>query len=515
MKQNVIMKVFLLAMVVAACSKSAAPVEVNSIAKHHTYYVSPTGNDANAGTLAAPLKSITTALNKVVAGDTVIARGGIYYEQIKFPRSGTADSWITLKAYSGEKPLIDGSNIIVAGWQALVTISSARYISIEGFDICNLISSAFNTDPEGIAINGDSHHITIKNCNIYNIKSNASLKDWRSGHAILVIGNGTTAITKLVITGCTVHDTQTGTSENITLAGNIDSFTISHNKMYHTENIGIIIAGGDNLNPNGAVATNYARNGVISDNELSNISMSNSADIWGVGNYGAIAIYVCGGAGIVIERNIVRDSDRGIGLVSESNLYATKTTIVRNNFVSNCWRTGIYMGDYLNYTSGGTYDCYVVNNTLFQNDRAIGAFGEIEGEIRLTERCFNNVIRNNIVYARPVDVFVHKYTNTGSGNIIDNNLYYTAGTPQWIWNSTNDTPLTDFNSWKVTSGTDAASSYGVDPLLVSTTTPDLHIQPSSPARNTGFVISTAINGTLDIDGNPRIQNNMISKGAQQ
>jgi hypothetical protein len=211
----------------------------------------------------------------------------------------------------------------------------------------------------------------------------------------------------------------------------------------------------------------------------------------------------------------VRDSDRGIGLVSESNLYATKTTIVRNNFVSNCWRTGIYMGDYLNYTSGGTYDCYVVNNTLFQNDRAIGAFGEIEGEIRLTERCFNNVIRNNIVYARPVDVFVHKYTNTGSGNIIDNNLYYTAGTPQWIWNSTNDTPLTDFNSWKVTSGTDAASSYGVDPLLVSTTTPDLHIQPSSPARNTGFVISTAINGTLDIDGNPRIQNNMISKGAQQ
>jgi hypothetical protein len=112
-------------------------------------------------------------------------------------------------------------------------------------------------------------------------------------------------------------------------------------------------------------------------------------------------------------------------------------------------------------------------------------------------------------------VFVHKYTNTGSGNIIDNNLYYTTGTPQWIWNSTNDTPLTDFNSWKVTSGTDAASSYGINPLLVSITTPDLHIQASSPARNTGFVISSAINGTLDIDGNPRIQNNMISKGAQQ
>jgi hypothetical protein len=501
----------LLVWLVAGCSKKSSITSTEN-ASSKTYYVSPEGSDSNTGTLKEPFKTITTALNKAVAGDTVIARRGTYYERISFPRSGTADKRITLKAFAGEKPVIDGSAITVTGWMALVTCSGVRYISLEGFDICNLYSSAFNTDPEGIFINGNSKDITIKNCNIYNIKNSATLNDWRSAHAILVIGNGSAAISNLVITGCTVHDTQTGTSENITLAGNIDGFTISNNIVYNTENIGIIIAGGDNLNSTGNVATNYARNGVVSDNVLYNISMANSVPVWGANNYGAIAIYVCGGAATIIERNKVYNSDRGIGLVSESKIYATRTTIVRNNFVYNCWRTGIYMGDYLNYIGAGTKSCAVINNTLFQNNRVPGAFGEIEGEIRFTENCDSNIVKNNIVYARDGDVFVHKYTSTGSNNIIDNNLYYTAGTAKWIWNGT---AYTDFTAWKTACGGDGASSNGIDPLLISSTSPDLHLQPASPAKNAGVVISAAIHGDTDIDGNARIVNNKISKGAQQ
>jgi hypothetical protein len=243
--------------------------------------------------------------------------------------------------------------------------------------------------------------------------------------------------------------------------------------------------------------------------------MSNSPSVWGTGNYGAIAIYICGGAGTIVERNKVYDSDRGIGLVSEGNVYATRTSIVRNNFVYHCWRTGIYMGDYLNYTGLGTSHCYVVNNTLFQNDRAAGAFGEIEGELRLTEHCDSNVIRNNLVYASASDLFVHKYTATGSGNTIDNNLYYTTGQPGWMWQSTNGTPAATLAAWQSASGMDAAAIYGTDPQLVSSTLPDLHILPSSPARNAGAVMAAAITGSTDIDGNPRIVNGRISIGAQQ
>ena len=496
--------------VVFGCSKAKTDPRTVIPNNKHIYYVSINGSDANAGTINAPFENINTALGKVVAGDTVLVRGGTYHEQLSFSKSGTSENNIIVKAYPGEKPVIDGSNIIVAGWQALVTLSNVRYITLEGFDICNFLSSAFNTDPEGIAINGNSHDITIKNCSIYNIKSNATLNNWRSAHAILVIGNGASAITNLVITGCAVHDTQTGTSENVTLAGNIDGFIFSNNKVYNTENIGIIVAGGDNLNPSGNVATNYARNGVISDNEFHDNTMTRTPDVWGADRYGAISIYICGGANTVVERNKVYNSDRGIGLVSESNIYATRSTIVRNNFVYNCYRTGIYMGDYLNYTSGGTKNCYVVNNTLFQNNRVPGAFGEIEGEIRLTENCDSNVIKNNIVYARPVDVFIHKYTTTGSNNFIDNNLYYTTGVAKWIWNGTE---YTDYNAWKTACSGDANSTNNIDPSLTNTASPDLHIQDVSPAKNTGIVISTAINGTTDIDGNARVINNKISKGA--
>lgn len=425
------------------------------------YYVAMNGSDTNAGSINAPFQTINIALSHAAPGDQVIVRAGTYHQEVKFPKSGEPGKIISLQRYPGERPVIDGSRITVTGWQALVTINNVSYVTIDGFDICNLHSSAVNTDPQGMAIIGSGQHITVKNCNIYNIKNNTTLAQGRSGHAILAIGSGKTPISNLLITGCTVHDTQTGTSENVTLAGNIDGFLFSHNQVYDTENIGVIVAGGDGLNPHGAVESNYARNGVIRDNIFHHNTMTRTPETWGPDRFGAISIYVCGGANTLIERNIVYESDRGIGLVSESNIYPTRTTTVRNNLVYNCYRAGIYMGDYLNYTIAGTKNCAVLNNTLFQNNRVAGAFGEIEGEIRLTEHCDSNVIKYNKVYAGPKDVLVHKYTLTGSHNLIDHNSYFSTGQPQWIWNSTNDAPVTDFQIWKKTSGQDASSSHKI------------------------------------------------------
>ena len=170
----------------------------------------------------------------------------------------------------------------------------------------------------------------------------------------------------------------TGTSETLTIAGNVDGFTIQDCEVHDVENIGIIVAGGDNLNAGGNISVNYARNGVVRRNKVYRCSHQVSKDFWeGVYNnpaaYGAIGIYVCGGASTIIEQNIVWECDRAIGLVSESNVLATKDCIVRNNFVYNNYRTGIYLGDYIGYTVGGTSGCYVVNNTLYHNNLVGGA----------------------------------------------------------------------------------------------------------------------------------------------
>lgn len=479
--------------------------------KARSLYVAANGSDSNNGSDKTPFKTINFALGKALAGDTVFVRGGTYTDRVIFPKSGLLGKSITLKAYPGERPLIDGSLTTASGWMAMVSFDNVKFLTIDGFDIAHFHTSAPGVDPIGISITGNSRNIDVRNCAIFDIK-NFHLTN-RSAHAIFVLGNGSEAMRNIHITGCTVHDTQTGTSENVTFAGNVDGFTFTHNKIYDTENIGVIVAGGDNLHPSGDIATNYARNGVVSDNEVHEVSMTKSTNYWGLNNYGAIGIYLCGGANTIVERNTVYNCDRGIGLVSESNALATKDNIVRNNFVYNCYRTGIYMGDYLNYTTGGTKNCYVVNNTLFQNNRVLGHFGEIEGEIRLTENCTNNVIRNNIIYARPVDdVYIHKYTATGSNNTIDHNLYFTTGTAKWIWNGT---AYSDYAAWKTASGQDANSTNGIDPMLVNITTPDLRIQGGSPAKNSGFLVSAAINGSTDIDNKPRTEGGKISKGAQQ
>lgn len=492
-----------------ACSKLKIANEASD-RKARSLYVALDGNDAANGAAGTPFRTINYALGKALAGDTVFVRAGTYTDRVIFPKSGLLGKHITLKAYPGERPLIDGSLTTATGWMAMVNFANVRFLTIDGFDVAHFHTQNPGVDPMGISITGNCRDIDIKNCNVSDIKSFHLTN--RSAHAIFVLGNGTEAMRNINITGCTVHDMQTGTSENVTFAGNVDGFTFTHNKIYDTENIGVIVAGGDNLHPNGDIATNYARNGVVSDNEVYQVSMTKSTNYWGLNNYGAIGIYVCGGAGTIIERNTVYNCDRGIGLVSESNQLSTNTCIVRNNFVYNCNRTGIYMGDYLNFTTGGTKNCYVVNNTLFNNNKYPGHFGEIEGEIRLTENCTNNVIRNNIIYARPTDVFIHKYTATGSDNTIDNNLYFTTGTAKWIWNGTE---YTDYNAYKTASGQDANSTVGIDPLLMNLSTPDLRIQSGSPAKNSGAVISEAVNGKTDIDNKPRTESGKISKGAQQ
>ena len=50
-------------------------------------FVSPVGNDANAGTLAAPLRTIAMALSKVPTGGTVVIRGGVYHESAATSRT--------------------------------------------------------------------------------------------------------------------------------------------------------------------------------------------------------------------------------------------------------------------------------------------------------------------------------------------------------------------------------------------------------------------------------------------
>lgn len=504
---NIIKKALLLlfaALQLFACSKkSDGNITPPPGSSTHTYYVSATGSESNSGAVNAPFLSINTALSHAVAGDTVLVRGGQYSEKVTFPRSGVLGKYITLKAYPGEQPIIDGSALSVNGREALITVNNVKFIVVDGFIVRNFKTNS--GDPKAIMVEGGSDYIVVKNNTVSGIDYTRLPLDGGC-NAILIIGNTNDPVTNITVTGNTIHDCKTGYGENLTINGYVDGFTISNNTIYNAQNIGIDAAGG--YAANSVPSLNYARNGVISGNTLYNIESKRGP----LGGHGAIGIYADGSRNVTIEKNRVYVVDRGIGVVSETTAFPTDNIIVRNNLVYNCWCSGIYMGGYLNYTTGGTTHCSIVNNTLYNNNITTGAFGEIEGEISIRENCTDNVIQNNIIYAGAADMFVHKYTATGSNNIIDHNLYYTQGPTSWTWNNIN---YTDLTAWQAACKGDANSTNGTDPLLVDLATPNLNLGPLSPAKNTGIVISDAINGAFDFGGNARIVGQKISKGAYQ
>ncbi len=83
-----------------------------------TYYVSPSGSDAAAGTQAAPFATVQYGAGRLGPGDVLVLRGGSYHESVAVSRSGTAAAPILIQAYPGETPVLVGSRPVTGAWTA-------------------------------------------------------------------------------------------------------------------------------------------------------------------------------------------------------------------------------------------------------------------------------------------------------------------------------------------------------------------------------------------------------------
>ena len=93
----------------------------NSIAHSETYFLSPSGSNANAGTAVAPWKTFSFVIPKLRPGDVLILKDGKYdgsnsgYPNIngsKNANNGTRQNPITVKAENERKAFIDGTGLI-------------------------------------------------------------------------------------------------------------------------------------------------------------------------------------------------------------------------------------------------------------------------------------------------------------------------------------------------------------------------------------------------------------------
>ncbi|HEY9826253.1 MAG TPA: right-handed parallel beta-helix repeat-containing protein, partial [Stenomitos sp.] len=195
-----------------------------------TLYVSPTGDDGNPGTIAAPLRSIQTAIDRVGnQGGTVWLRGGIYelYQQIWVGTIATATRRLIIKAYPGEKPILDGTH--VTGTYPQMLSIGGQYIDVEGLELRNAPDVSLSTwEAKNIRLRRNVVHHSFKTgIGIYN-----SSDVWVSQNTVYMTNLSNSSHT---ISGGWGMGISAGRSQNVTIANNT-----SFNN--HGEGIGCFLA---------------------------------------------------------------------------------------------------------------------------------------------------------------------------------------------------------------------------------------------------------------------------------
>jgi hypothetical protein len=478
-----------------------------------TFFVSTTGNDANAGTSSAPWRTIQHAANTVHAGDTVQVLGGVYNESVTIPSSGNATAgYITFESAPGQTAILDGTGIKVGKGQefGLFTLRTNSYIVIQGFEIRNFSSSTGGAVPVGIDFEGSGSFIEILNNHIHNIVQ--TLGACNSANALGMAIYGTQApasIDHITISGNELDHNTTGCSENMSIDGNVQYFVTTKNLVHDNNNIGIDNIGFEGVSPN--VSFDQARDGWDMQNTIFNITSINNPVYHG--QLGANGQYCDGCTRVIIERNLIHDSDIPVEVASEHSGHVSSFVVVRNNVIYHAQFVGLSIGGY-SKSVGGTDNCTIVNNTFWANGTASGAAGELQIQYHAT----NNTIFNNIFYAGPTNVLINDFTSSVANPAsLDHNLYFaTVGAASSLWNWQSKA-ITGYSNYQAASGQDVHSPFA-NPQFdnISTLPPNLDVMSTSPAVNAGTNLGVNTVGVLDFAGNPRVNGSgQINIGAYE
>ena len=477
---------------VASVTLSAAPASPGP-----AYFVATTGNDVNDGGKAHPWRTIQHAMNTAQAGATVNVASGVYNELVTIRNAGSAAvGFITLTAAPGASPVIDGTGLpIPNGQYGLITLNTAGFVRVIGFEIRNYVSASAALVPIGIYIEGAGGNIDILRNHIHDIKTTGKTDNF-DALGIAVYGTAAPAsLNRLVIDGNELDHLVTGFSESVALTGNVQYWQVTGNLIHDNDNIGIDVSAYEKVSPRAAY--DRARNGYIAGNTVYNISSLHNPAYQG--QESADGIYVEGGANVVVERNLVHNTDLGIEVASEHAGRVSEAVTVRSNIVYASNQVGISIGGYAKRV-GGTSQCRVFNNTLFGNGTAANS----EGEFQIQFNATGNVFENNIAQAsNNQNLLLYSFVVTPAHPAtLNDNLYFSSGganNSSWEWVGRN---YASFAKYQMTTGNDAASRFA-DPKFVAPGTFNFHLSAGSPALGAGVNLPLSVIGLFDFAGKAR------------
>jgi hypothetical protein len=128
-----------------------------------SFYVAPTGSNANSGKKAAPWRTVASSLPRLHAGDTLWLRRGTYTENVSVTVTpATAAARTRVRAYPGERPVIVGK----------LWVQNASYWTFSGVNVT--WGTGLTSDQQMVRIIR-AHHWRYTNSELWNAHSTAAL----------------------------------------------------------------------------------------------------------------------------------------------------------------------------------------------------------------------------------------------------------------------------------------------------------------------------------------------------
>lgn len=420
-----------------------------------TLYVSPSGNDANPGTEAQPLKTFTRADALATPGTTVYARGGVYNERLSPQRSGEPGALIVYRSYPDETAVIDGTGLCIPELHGLVTLYNVSYVSVENFEIrnagtnspCDAVSTNNDGNPKargywnhGVSID-EAHHVIVRNNTIHTIQS-SSVRTARASHDVLIADN------EIYNTNLNPDDTEVslGTywyAYGVDVVGN-------HIHDTYGEAIGV------------AAGPHHVR---VDGNEVHNVGKSG----W-----------------------------RGIGIYVDAWTEYQDEVQVVGNYVHENGSEGIAVGN----EGGGLLErVYVYNNVLYDTGWAgqIGVVSWANANETSSEThplndvfIYNNTISASSGYDTRGSIFINNWQ--AKHIVIKNNIMDSGSCGSGAYYSLQGVCVTELNCSQVNCSaiggelTISDNLYGQEPQFVSEANQDFRLTANSPAIDAGLSV---------------------------
>ncbi len=316
-------------------------------------YVSLSGNDTNAGTKDAPVKTFARAFEIRKLGQDVRVFGGTYTEKLLIKSGGTEAAPLHVLPVAGEKVVLDA-----AGKPAGKPIDiQGAFVHVQGFEAINSGNQCVDvTGMDVVLCNVEVHH-----CDSHGIQLGAA-RIWAEGnivHDSVLENEGAPA--------------GQGWGSGLKIKDGGEYITLLHNKSFHNWGEGIALTRGKNI----AVRENLSY-----DNFSVNFYIDNSFEVLVEKNM-ATCVPNSG-----YERDGKAASAFMIGEENYSGWGAQLHNVtIRNNIGAFCNRGFLFAGSDV---GGGLVDVAIVNNTFWgSTDTALSIAAGVNSGVKV----HNNLVQ--------------------------------------------------------------------------------------------------------------------------